>query len=68
MEHTLIGTIHTHMAHMARTEQDFVLYPEIIRLAGIGHLGEGALEGALGNVLFEINQYVISRIKSELKI
>lgn len=57
MEHTLISTIHTHMTHTARTEQDFVFYPNIIRIAGIGHLGEGALEGALGNVLFEINQY-----------
>ena len=57
MEHTLINAIHTHMTHIARTEQDFVFYSDIIRLAGIGHLGEGALEGALGNVFFEVNQY-----------
>lgn len=57
MKRRIINAIHSFMTHTARTNEDFVYYPEVIRMAGIGHLGSGALEGSLGNTFFDINAY-----------
>ena len=57
MEHKIISSLHSYMTHIARSEQDFVYYSKVIEMAGIRHLGSGALEGALGNTFFDINLY-----------
>lgn len=40
----------------AKTDEDFVLYPEVIQLAGLGHLTGDALSRALGRLFFAVSE------------
>ncbi|MEO8610943.1 MAG: HNH endonuclease [Chloroflexota bacterium] len=59
-EEAIIKTIHGHMVHAARKDNDdedsLVFYSKIIHMADIGHYGEG-VGGALGHIFYEINEY-----------
>lgn len=57
MKRHMINELHTLMSDAARTEQEFVYYADIIRVAGIGHLSGGVLRRELGIVLYEVNEY-----------
>lgn len=44
--------VHERLIEAAKTDEDFVFYPEVIQLAGLGHLTGDALSGALGRLFF----------------
>jgi len=46
--------VHERLIEAAKTDEDFVLYPEVIQLAGLGHLTGDALSGALGRLFFAV--------------
>lgn len=46
--------VHERLIEAAKTNEDFVFYPEVIQLAGIGHLTGDALSGALGRLFFAV--------------
>ena len=48
--------VHERLMAAAKTEDEFVLYPEIIALAGLGHLTGDALSGALGRLFYAVIQ------------
>lgn len=48
--------VHERLIEAAKTDDEFVLYPEIITLAGLGHLTGDALGGALGRLFYAIIQ------------
>ena len=48
--------VHERLIEAAKTEDEFVLYPEIITLAGLGHLTGDALSGALGRLFYAVIQ------------
>lgn len=46
--------VHDRLIEAGKTDEDFVLYPEVIQLAGLGHLTGDASSGALGRLFFAI--------------
>lgn len=61
MERHVISRIHSLLSEAARTDDEFVLYPEIVRMAGLDHLFGDAASGALGHLLYEVNEYDLSQ-------
>jgi hypothetical protein len=49
--------VHERLIAAAKTEEEFVFYSEVIELGGLKHLGGDALSGALGRLLYEVDQH-----------
>lgn len=48
--------VHERLIAAARTDEEFVFYSEVIDLGGLKHLSGDALSGALGRLLYEVNE------------